>query len=153
MSETIENTNLSLSFSTGGAESPKAMTLDEDSSSDSDPNISRSSFSLRSEDASDVSKDSANPKKGSPTQFTTITGFKINPRPVMVDDSGGIATETVGPMEVNDLHIDVASDRLSQMQSLKLLPRTSTKAVEERMAESRRLYWSTDTKEAVLKVG
>lgn len=146
---------MTLSLATqNSTESPKTTLIDDDDSSDSDPNFSRSYNSLRSEDLSDVSKDSSPNRRKNPQQMTNLQGFKISPTPTKADDKSSYLNEGSAPLRVTDLELEIPQmERLSSMNSLRLMPSMSTKALEEKIAESKKIYWGAGTKEAILKVG
>lgn len=153
MSEVFENTHLNQALPKT-AESPMT-TMRDDNSSDSDLDESRSSLSFRSEDMSEVSRDSYSKKEN---MFETIRSIKsikvINPQQStkwIENDPKMLQISDHGTM-TRDLELPVFKRSMSKRTSIIAGQTASTRAAGDKSSDDRKLWWTDSLGEVVLKV-
>lgn len=154
MSEVFENEYLNQGLPKQSAESPR-HTMRDDNSSDSDLDESRSSVSFRSEDMSDVSRDSIQKKDNMYDGIRSIKSIKVINQdlpPRWIENDPKMLQVTDQDMLAKNIQLPVMSRGMSKRDSQIHGQGFSSKLTGEKSSEGRRFWWADSLNEVVLKV-
>lgn len=150
MSSVFENLGINQSTSKS-IEAPRDPTY-EDSSSDSDEGESRSSLSFRSEDMSDVSRESAKGHGGHAMvnrDFLSLKSIKLIQVPQWLENDPRmlqVETQTAG------VRPSPENRGFSKKNSIVLIQQPSLRAAVDKISEAKRLWWDSRGREVLIKV-